>query len=76
VVVTTGIAGDIQWDPHHPELLSQSSEIFIALVHCNNSDPKEEVSTDVCFLLKKQIRQQLIHTRKSVLDLLVTESEA
>lgn len=49
-----------------------SQHCFIAM----NSEPKEDVSTVVCFLLEKYTRQLLIQTRKPVLDLRVTESDA
>jgi hypothetical protein len=35
LVVSADITGAIPRDPHHPQFVSQSSEIFTVLLHCN-----------------------------------------
>jgi hypothetical protein len=40
LVVSTDVARATHWDHHHPELVSQSSEIFAALLHCNKLGSK------------------------------------
>ena len=49
-----------------------SQHCFIA----TNSEPRENVSTLVCFLLQKCTNKEFIHTRYLVLELLLMESMA
>jgi hypothetical protein len=49
LIVSTDVAGAIHCDPHHPELISQSSEIFAALLHCNKLRSKRR-SLHKCLL--------------------------
>ena len=71
---------DICWalhsDTHHPELVSESSEVFATLLHCNEFTAEQRALHTSLILRKTAYMHTIKYDLNPVLDILVAVSEA
>ena len=76
LIITLDIAGSIDRSTTIINLQQRPRKYSLHCFIAMNPDPKEKVSTEVCFLLNQWTKEQFTQTRKLVWDLLVTISDA
>ena len=70
-VVSIDVWGSLDRNPHHPQIVSEPTECFHSVFHCQKICTETDVSIVGCFLDIHQIKSVFTNIRNPVLDLRV-----